>query len=228
MRPILVLLFTLGGHFVFAQSLEGTRVFTGTLASYIDARDDAFKNAEQQGEWQTEHYHTYNLDPQISYGKIGKRNVLVAHGITLGYGFVKLKVDTAVRDRLTSHVIAPIFIARKYIALANKLYYAPAVDIQVGYRKTKGTQEYGMMKVRMKEYYAVANLKPISLSYAVKRNLLFMFQFSALSLDYSQGKAYYGATTLYKKRDYKGVSFGFNHSFAFGFQKLLSFEKNAK
>jgi hypothetical protein len=223
-----VLLFTLCCHFVFGQNLEGTRVFTGTLAPGIGIWDETFKDADQEGQWSTIHIQEYVLDPQISYGKIGKRNVLIAYGITLGYKFYKAKVDTAVRDRFTTYSIAPVLIARKYIALGNRFYYAPAVDIQVGYRKTKGTQDYGSIKAKMKNYYAVANLKPICLSCAVKRNLFFMFQFSALSLDYSQGKDYYGATTLYKTRDYKRVSFGFNFSYAFGFQKLLSFEKNAK
>jgi hypothetical protein len=200
-----------------AQSLKGKKIFTSTITTF----DISFSKSKAESTaqpTQTTKNSSFNLLPEITYGKINSKNVLIAYGLALRFGKLIQLPPNQPKFTITTYGLYPTLLGEKFISITEKIYFSPLAKFRIGYGRTTQSNLPGKTSL----YEGNFTFQPFSLTINVKPKTNVIFLLGAINATYLISEYKNQSGSLDEKLITSSFSFsGTINNIGLGIQKIF-------
>ncbi len=177
---VVILLFSVQSN---AQTMNGKKILSMTMSA------GTFTHADQQyyyaGLRQVYRTSELQLTPSAVYGKVNARGLLIAYGVEFNYSMNKSFGTNGVNvnsSHYTSYRIAPMMHVQKFIAMSDKIFFAPVARLSVAYTNSKNRGQSD----KFHGLGGAINCNPLSVAFAIRPRTNLLLMAGQLGIDYTR------------------------------------------
>jgi hypothetical protein len=175
MKKILLItaLLCLNVSFVFAQDLEGKKIYSGNISINLNTNhfDSKLSSATLSNS---------SLSSNFSFlsGKIKKNNTYVAYGVNIG-----ISTQSENENNFKQYSVGPVVQFGKFVKVFNQFYIAPKSTFSLA--GIWGSSHSNNLESSIGGASVGVNIAPLNFVYQIKSQLMLSLSLGQLNLDYS-------------------------------------------